>query len=81
MSLLKKHWQKFVLASFASFWAGCGDEASSDPVAMYGCPSDFCKEQPTPESSESLEPTESSFSVEIPSSSEETEASSSNTQD
>lgn len=33
MSLLKKHWQKFIIATFASFWASCSDsESSSQPV-------------------------------------------------
>lgn len=29
MSLIKKHWQKFVIASFASFWASCSDSEST----------------------------------------------------
>lgn len=33
MSLLKKHWQKFIIASFASFWASCSDsESTAQPV-------------------------------------------------
>ncbi|PWJ71975.1 MULTISPECIES: hypothetical protein [unclassified Fibrobacter] len=33
MTLLKKHWQKFIIASFSSFWASCSDsESTAQPV-------------------------------------------------
>lgn len=50
MSLLKKHWQKFIIASFASFWASCSDsESTSQPV--YEEPSSS-SDATTPSSSE-----------------------------
>lgn len=57
MSLLKKHWQKFIVATFATFWASCSDsESSSQPVY----------EEPT----SSSDATTSSFSEGTPNSSE-----------
>lgn len=69
MNFLKKHWKKIVLAVFASFWASCSDEASTEPVALYGCPADVCNEQPEPVSSESQEPVSSESQETIESSS------------
>ncbi|WP_141099761.1 hypothetical protein [Fibrobacter sp. UWH3] len=62
MSLLKKHWQKFIIASFASFWASCSDsESSTQPI--YEEPSSSSNattsssNETTPNSSSNVEPT------------------------
>lgn len=63
MSLLKKHWQKFIIASFASFWASCSDsESSTQPVYDGPSSSDAAtssSSETTPNSSSNVEPTSS----------------------
>lgn len=65
MSLLKKHWQKFIIASFASFWASCSDsESTAQPV--YDEPSSSSDAT----TSSSSEATPSSSSEMVPASSD-----------
>jgi len=44
MSLLKKHWHKFIVASFASFWAGCGGDSESSTQPTYQDPASSANE-------------------------------------
>jgi len=56
-----RHWKKLALALTGFFWASCETSTSSEEVALYGCPAEFC---PPDEPGSSSSNTDSSGSVE-----------------
>ena len=51
--MLYKHWKKIALALTGLFWASCGDSVS-EGVTLYGCPPEYCNDEPESSSDESV---------------------------